>query len=73
MVEALRQQNEALQDSVQVLQTQSLQDGNIEDEPLDSHPLSEAIWDNQVPKNFKPPSMVSLLAMLAMDQPKSND
>lgn len=36
MVELLRQQNEALQDSVQVLQTQSLQDEDIEEDPLDS-------------------------------------
>lgn len=59
MVEVLRQQNEALQDSVQVLQTQSLQDGGIKEEPLDSQPLSEAIWDDQVPKNFKPHLLVS--------------
>lgn len=59
VVEALRQQNEALQDSVQVLQTQSLQDGDTKEEPLDPQPLSEVIWDDQVPENFKPSSLVS--------------
>lgn len=58
VVEALRQQNEVLQDSIQVLQTQSLQDGDTEEDPLDSQPLSEAIWNDQVPENFKPPSLV---------------
>lgn len=60
VVEALHQQNEALQDNVQVLKTQSLKKGDTKEIPLDSQTLSEAIWDDQVPKNFNPSSLVSL-------------
>ena len=59
VVEALCQQNETLQDSVQVLQTQSLQEGDAEEDPLNSQSLSKSIWDDQVPENFKPPLLVS--------------
>lgn len=57
VVEELCQQSEALQDSVQALQTQSLQERDTEEEPLDSQPLSKVIWDDQAPKNFKPSSL----------------
>lgn len=46
VVEALCQENEVLQDSVQVLKTRSLKGGEEEEEPLYSHPLFEAIWDD---------------------------
>lgn len=59
MVEALCQQNEVLQDSVQVLKTQTVQDRDIKEETLDYKPLSEAIWDDQLPENFKPSSLMS--------------
>lgn len=59
MMEVLCQQNEILQDSIHILQTQSQQDGNANEELMDSQPLFEAIWDDQVPENFKPPWLVS--------------
>lgn len=59
MVEAHRQQNRTLQDNVQALQTQSVQEGSTEEEPLDFRPLFKVIWDDQAPENFKPPSLIS--------------
>lgn len=41
------------------MQTKSLQEGDTKEEPIDSQPLSKVIWDDQVPKNFKPPMLVS--------------
>lgn len=43
VVEAIRQQNKTLKDSVHILQTQNQRDVDTEEEPLDSQPLSEAI------------------------------
>lgn len=48
VVEALHKQNETLQDSVHILQTWSQHDGDTEEELLDSQPLFEEIWDDQV-------------------------
>ena len=59
MMETMRQQNEALQDSVQTLQQQTQVEDEQEEEELEPQPLSHEIWDDQVPKNFKPPSLVS--------------
>ena len=59
MMETMRQQNEALQDSMQTLQQQSQVEDEQEEEELEPQPLSHEIWEDQVPENFKPPSLTS--------------
>ena len=59
MMETMRQQNEALQDSMQTLQQQSQVEDEPEEEELEPQPLSHEIWEDQVPENFKPPSLTS--------------
>ena len=59
MVEALREQNEILQDSLNILQLQSIEDGEQEMDILEPQPLSQVIWDNQVLENFKLLSLTS--------------
>lgn len=59
MVEALRQQNENLQDNFQTLQTQTGCDNDFKEEPRDLQPLAEVVWEGVVLKNFKPPPLTS--------------
>lgn len=54
MVEALRQHNENLHDSVQPLQTQTSWEDEFAEKPLDLQPLAEVVWEVSVPENFKP-------------------
>ena len=49
MMEALRKQNETLQDNVTNLQQRNIGDDGSEEELLEPQPLSQAIWDDQVP------------------------
>ena len=60
MIDDLRQHNETLQDNVQALQLRGLDEvDEHETEPLEPQPLSQAIWEDAVPENFKPPVLAS--------------
>ena len=59
MVEALRQQNDNLQDIVLDLQQKSIGDESPQDKLLEPQALSQAIWDDQVPEGFKSPSLTT--------------
>ena len=52
MIEDLRQQNDTLQYNIQVLQMKIQDDGGQWLELLEPQPLSQAIWDDQIPWNF---------------------
>src|ERR1051325_7567974 len=60
MIDDLRQHNETLQDNVQALQLKSLDEAEEQEaEPLEPQPLSQAIWEDAFPDNFKPPVLAS--------------
>src|ERR1044072_6332856 len=60
MIDDLRQYNETLQDNVQALQLRGLDEvDEHETEPLEPQPLSQAIWEDAVPENFKPAVLAS--------------
>src|ERR1051325_8062298 len=55
MIDDLHQHNDTLQDSVQALQQRSLDETEDQEaELLEPQPLSQALWEDVVPENFKP-------------------
>lgn len=59
MVEALKQHNETLQGFIQFLQTWIPGEKEFSDESLNIQPLSEAVWADEFPENFKTPPFPS--------------
>lgn len=61
IMENRRQQNESLQERDHTLQQSQISKEDEEEEDLmDPQPISEVIWGDQVPENFKPSSLQSI-------------